>query len=649
MLKKRASAARSFNAQFDAGPSDGPRRRRGWADRALVDALIARVTGHGHTESLLGKSSTLSPSALRSYIPGTRPRNSSSSDGRGGGGNDGAASGGAAAESRCSAEQPPSQPSRSGSIIGRRSFTVSTISLSRIVARQRLKGVSFADKLKRKAGEDIAGAITTLVMNETRFLQAASEQHKDSVLDRLRAARECSGRMHGWLAGAEEAMRLHALWKHESEEEFADTLQELEAHIFEQLFEHLMRCAEDSDHDRALIRRLDLLAKFVTAEHLEAPALIRGAGRQHFLGAVESLRKTHECKSPRGMLSTVAGASRELVEALQEMAKASPKGASEDGAAAFGADDILPCMILAVLRATPPWFHTCLKFIEIYAPPSLLMGEGGYVLTQICSAKMFLERLDASNLHGIDEEVFKAEVAKAEDGGAVWEIIQDPEEEDDDAQEDDELSVLSGLSLDDYRREWTALTSPTVEEKERLKLESKHNERQQMVRALKQIFPDIAEAVISQTLEAQNGDSQRTAEVLLCSGGSDGSSVVGGATAAAAAQTRPRQQQQQWALYYSEDGAAYWYNNTNGEWHWANETDEEPSSLQEQSQNDDEDLLLPDSLLPPAPSAGVIAQPPRHDARPLIPDFLSPPAPPPYEADQRQTGSSSGAEPYPSQ
>ena len=134
----------------------------------------------------------------------------------------------------------------------------------------------------------------------------------------------------------------------------------------------------DSTRDRALTRRLHLLSKFVTHDNLDAPALAGGPGASSFFSAVEALRKMHTTKSPRAKVACLAAASRSLCDSLQQH-----QAAAGEAERPVGADDLLPCMILAVLRANPPWLHTDLQFIEVYTDPDLLVGEAGYLLTQV--------------------------------------------------------------------------------------------------------------------------------------------------------------------------------------------------------------------------------------------------------------------------
>ncbi|CAM9597978.1 unnamed protein product, partial [Chrysoparadoxa australica] len=63
-----------------------------------------------------------------------------------------------------------------------------------------------------------------------------------------------------------------------------------------------------------------------------------------------------------------------------------------------GADEFLPALILLVTRANPRRLHSNLEYIQMFREPSKLIGEEGYVLTQLISAVHFLEGVDATTL-----------------------------------------------------------------------------------------------------------------------------------------------------------------------------------------------------------------------------------------------------------
>jgi hypothetical protein len=112
--------------------------------------------------------------------------------------------------------------------------------------------------------------------------------------------------------------------------------------------------------------------------------------------AVRQIRSIHGRSSPREMLQSILMAHRGVSFALNE------KCGSGGSVSPPGADDVLPALILATLRAQAPRLPSALVFIEIFAPPSMLQGEAGYAYTSLCGAVQFLKELDMEgHLRGV--------------------------------------------------------------------------------------------------------------------------------------------------------------------------------------------------------------------------------------------------------
>ena len=67
-------------------------------------------------------------------------------------------------------------------------------------------------------------------------------------------------------------------------------------------------------------------------------------------------------------------------------------------ATASGADDLLPLLIVVLLRFNPLRLRSHVDFIAAYRRPPGLMTEPGYYFTQLLSAIAFIEQCDASRL-----------------------------------------------------------------------------------------------------------------------------------------------------------------------------------------------------------------------------------------------------------
>lgn len=95
---------------------------------------------------------------------------------------------------------------------------------------------------------------------------------------------------------------------------------------------------------------------------------------------LQSITRQH---SPGRMLSCILGAYKGVNDAL-----------SNAKVIDAGADDVLPTLILSVLRAKPSGMISSLKFIELFATPEQLRGEAGYAFTNLFGAIQFIQDLD---------------------------------------------------------------------------------------------------------------------------------------------------------------------------------------------------------------------------------------------------------------
>ena len=98
--------------------------------------------------------------------------------------------------------------------------------------------------------------------------------------------------------------------------------------------------------------------------------------------------------------------------AVLDDARRAPEG--EDGAGAgasqAGADDLLPLLIYALLRAAPEHPHLTVVFIERFRDPDRLIGEEGYLLCNFAAACAFLADADASHFSGIERDEFRRQL-----------------------------------------------------------------------------------------------------------------------------------------------------------------------------------------------------------------------------------------------
>jgi len=273
------------------------------------------------------------------------------------------------------------------------------------------------------------------------YIKEAYDNFVGEIVEQGPRASDAVGvQIERFLAAARAAMQANMLWEDESRDEFEEEMEHLRSLLFDTIYEHVRPLINDEDSDRILSRRINILRRFVTPAHLEVPMPERRYCDNDFKEATEALLRIHTMRSPNEKIACITDASRALCTMLQKASGTEP-----------GADDLLPAMILSVIRTNPPWMSSELTFIETFGDEEVLVGEGAYMFTQLYSAKEFLERISDPSSLGMSAQQFYEGVASAEDDGALWEEHVEIKEED----------KLSGR---DYRKQWAELNGKPVPE-----------------------------------------------------------------------------------------------------------------------------------------------------------------------------------------
>ena len=149
------------------------------------------------------------------------------------------------------------------------------------------------------------------------------------------------------------------------------------------------------------------LLQFVSPEHLEIQCLKMTPDDSIDLSnTIEHLQSMRRESSPRQKLRCILlayrGVNASLNAVLNKQKRDTPSPSPPS------ADDVLPTLILAVLRAQPEKIIADLRFIEFFATVILLRGEAGYAYTNLCGAVQFLRKLDM--------DAHAAEVSLGEEG-----------------------------------------------------------------------------------------------------------------------------------------------------------------------------------------------------------------------------------------
>jgi hypothetical protein len=152
--------------------------------------------------------------------------------------------------------------------------------------------------------------------------------------------------------------------------------------------------------------------QFITPAHLEIRCLARSSGgtgkadvQTHYADidlsrAERRIRSLHRGRSsPREVLRSILLAHRGVSVALNEVCGG---GVGDNAPPPPGADDVLPALILTTLRSRATRLISALRFVEAFAPPSMMRGEVGYAYTSLCGAVQFLRELDVDgHLRGV--------------------------------------------------------------------------------------------------------------------------------------------------------------------------------------------------------------------------------------------------------
>jgi len=138
--------------------------------------------------------------------------------------------------------------------------------------------------------------------------------------------------------------------------------------------------------------------QFVTPAHLEISCLKSTVGEERDVDlsyTVRQLQSLHgnNNHSPRQILQSILLAHRGVSVALNQACR-NNDGENKSPTPPTSADDVLPTLILATIRAHPPHLLSILRFIEDFAPLPLLRGEAGYAYTNLCGAMQFLREVD---------------------------------------------------------------------------------------------------------------------------------------------------------------------------------------------------------------------------------------------------------------
>jgi hypothetical protein len=226
-------------------------------------------------------------------------------------------------------------------------------------------------------------ACAMLVQGMRRFCQTMNSVHdKDSLATQMKA----------YLSSAISSVKTHAVFKDQDE---VSLRRSLESFIYAQCDSHLKSIMWNSDaqeQDKAWVERLSSL-QFVNPTHLEITCLEENDLEDILEDPIQALLSVSSYFSPYEKLDCILSVYRGVNEALAE---ALNRHRASDGEAQKmpSADDVLPAIILVILKAKPSRLHLDLEIVEEWSPPEYVRGEAGYAYTNLYGAVQFLQELD---------------------------------------------------------------------------------------------------------------------------------------------------------------------------------------------------------------------------------------------------------------
>lgn len=216
---------------------------------------------------------------------------------------------------------------------------------------------------------------------------------------------------------------------------FEDVVDELEADLYRTLNEYRHDLVlETGPADVELAIKLERLQP-VTPDMLDAIDV--EAVEPHWPRAVDSIRSIPRAHTPRRKVAHVRSAVDDIFACLAARARelsANQRVPSSEAPQPPGADDLLPLVILATLRARPANLLADIKFVELYGE-NRLSGEEFFLLTQLAAAASFLQNCDATQLKGMSTESFEALMGDAIKPKLLSATERDSRKEEDDRQE----------------------------------------------------------------------------------------------------------------------------------------------------------------------------------------------------------------------
>ena len=220
----------------------------------------------------------------------------------------------------------------------------------------------------------------------------------DSV-EEPRSLEEVAKRLLAYIHATFGSIKAHAAWKAKQSTISDDRLKHsLESFLYGQCFSLLQSklwTKETKATEQKWMERLAAL-DFVTPKHLDIACMTADTFnlKESLAGPIDALLSVDLYFSPYEKLQRILIMYHGINAALKSALNQAAEGGSEK---LPSADDILPTIILTVLKAKPARLQANLKVVDTFCPPEYLRGEAGYAFTNLFGGVQFLLDLDMND------------------------------------------------------------------------------------------------------------------------------------------------------------------------------------------------------------------------------------------------------------
>jgi hypothetical protein len=233
-----------------------------------------------------------------------------------------------------------------------------TVDTSTISTDEQLKGYAlFLEKLKDPSAFHLVERVKQFV---SRFPLTLKRE-------------EAASRLHEFISRLESELPNIEVFADNAQDEYVNAKEGLEKLILKPLHQHFFLIdASDRILDDQLTSKCERISPFINLQtHLHGPPqLVDDAVLQL---AFDEFRRIDSYRAPRDKLQCILNGFRVIRHALDHLI----------GQNKWGADQLLPVCIYAIIRSCPKSLNSNINFISFFRHPSRLAGEDQYLLMQI--------------------------------------------------------------------------------------------------------------------------------------------------------------------------------------------------------------------------------------------------------------------------